>query len=142
MLGVFAKIANEEFDPDSTRSGRWKAPSGTPPDTGEPAGSSAKDGVDDPDPGDEISSFSSVASVDLHTEEEAETANEVDVPSLASSTRYVANSRTKALHVEGDAEGVAACGYIFRAASYESFEVPPSSGSWHLCRRPNCFKLS
>ena len=83
---------------------------------------------------------SSDTSEDILAGEEEDATDPADVPKPDYDLKFIANSRTKALHVAGGAEGEAACGYVFAAAAYECFSTLPDSGRWHLCRRPNCFK--
>ena len=137
MIEVFGKIFSEEFDPDSTRSGRWKPTAAA----AESASGSAMARPDDEQAEAASSSASSEASEDLHDDEEAEETTPVDIPKK-DGVKFLANLKTKALHVAGAAEGEAACGYLFSAATYECFDARPTGGRWHLCRRPNCFKFA
>ena len=117
-------------------------PAGGTPAAATSAASSSKEKIVDDKSEAESSSASSATSEDLHAEEEIEVTEPGDAPEPGDNVKYLANIRTKALHVAGAAEGEAACGYLFSAATCEMFDGLPSGGSWHLCRRPNCFKFS
>ena len=142
---MLERIAEGCFDPDTTRSGRWRAP---PSQKASPSGGGLPPTKPDSATSESSQSSSSPGSASGEEDEDNEEPDvtvEEDhgprkhkhyVPEFPPGG-VVVNLDSRMVHLRGIAS-ITGCGFIFTADKAEELDTWPS-GTWRLCRRAGCF---